>query len=125
MHSNFVTPPDTVTAPNHTVLIIDPNWYELQSVAMLCKTMGTDFNVYVYDAGMNDTNWLVTVANFADTIIVNTEATDCSSTKDRFIDLPKTYYYGPKNFISNNNRIANPQEYFIDYARQQSTATTL
>lgn len=125
MHSNFVTPPDTVTDPKHTVLLVDPVWSDLQAVAMICKTVGTDFNVYVYDAGMNDIDWLLKVASLSDAIVVNTDASDCSPNKDRLVDMPRTYYYGPKNFLSNKKRIANPQEYFIEYARQQSTATTL
>ena len=125
MHSNFVTPPDTVAEPNHTVLLVDPVWSDLQAVAMICKTLVTDFNVYVYDAGMNDLDWLLKVASLSDAIIVNTETTACSPNKDRLIDMPRTHYYGPKNFLSNKKRIANPQEYFIEYARQQSTTTAL
>lgn len=125
MHSNFVTPPDLIQKSNHTVLLVDPVWQDIQAVAMLCKTIGTDFNVYIYDDGMNDIKWLHTVANIADTIIVNTEPSSCSSEKDRLVDNTKTHYYGPKNFLSNKKRLANPQEYFINYVRQQSTASTL
>jgi hypothetical protein len=125
MHSNFITPPDTTNEAKHTVLLVDPVWSDIQAVAMICKTIGTDFNVYVYDASMNNIDWLTQVAESSAAIIVNTEATTCSPIKDRLIDLPRTYYYGPKNFLSNTKRIANPQEYFIDYARQHSTATTL
>lgn len=125
MYSNFVTPPDTVTEPKHTVLLVDPSWADLQAVAMLCKTVGTDFNVYVYDAGMNNIDWLLKAASFSDAIVVNTDPSACSTNKDRLVDMPRAYYYGSKNFLSNKKRIANPQEYFIEYARQQSTATTL
>jgi hypothetical protein len=125
MHSNFITPPDFVNEPLHTVLLIDPTWQELESIAVLCKTSGTDFNVYVYDDTMNDIDWLLSAAQQADTIIVNTTPTACSPTKDRLIDLPRTYYYGPKNFLSNQKQIAHPQDYFIEYVRQQSTASTL
>lgn len=125
MHSNFVTPPDVVLESNHTVLLVDPEWQDIQAVAMLCKTIGTDFNVYIYDAGMNNTDWLNKSAELAHAIIVNTDPTSCSPVKDRLIDLSKTHYYGPKNFLTNKKRIANPQEYFINYARQQSSTPAL
>jgi hypothetical protein len=125
MHSNFVTPPDIITAKKHTVLLVDPVWQDIEAVAMICKTIGTDFNVYIYDETMNDIAWLNTVADKSDTVVINTEPTQCSPIKDKLADLDKSYYYGPKNFLSNTKRIANPQEYFINYARQQSSTPAL
>ena len=125
MHSNFVTPPDIITAKKHTVLLIDPVWQDIEAVAMICKTIGTDFNVYIYDADMNDLEWLNTAASKSDTVVINTVPNQLTPTKDKLADLDKSHYYGPKNFLSNNKRIANPQEYFINYARQQSSTPAL
>lgn len=125
MHSNFITPPDFISEALHTVLLIDPTWQELESIAVLCKTGETDFNVYVYDETMNDIDWLLKAANQADAVIVNTVPSSCSATKDRLVDLSRTYYYGPKNFLSNQKQIAHPQDYFIEYVRQQNTTPAL
>lgn len=124
MHSNFVTPPDFVNEPLHTILLVDASWEDLERVAMLCKSVGTDFNVYAYHSGMGNTEWMLEAALKSDAIIVNTEPTESSAVKDRLVDRPNAYHYGPKNFL-NNRRVGNPQEYIIKYVGQQGTTSTL
>lgn len=125
MHSNFVTPPDFVSDPLHTILLVDATPEELERVAMICKVIGTDFNVYAYRADMQNVEWLLEAALRADVIIVNTDPSDCSTLKDRLANRPNAYYYGSKNFLDNDRRIGNPQEYIIKYVGQQSTAPAL
>ena len=50
MYSNFITPPDLLdnSFNNYTVLLIDPTEDDFSNIALLCKNVGTDFDVYIY-----------------------------------------------------------------------------
>ena len=59
MYSNFITPPDFLDSiDNYTVLLIDPTEDDVSNIALLCKNVGTDFNVYIYLEQYNLLDWL-------------------------------------------------------------------
>ena len=94
MTTNFVTYPDLVNNKNHSVLIIDANLDDVETLARLCQSYYQAVNVYFYQAEQNQTEWLTQVATQVDAIIVNTVVNQLSSMKNLLIDLPKTYWYG-------------------------------
>ena len=108
MVSNLVTPPDIVNNGIYSVLLVDPEQDELDAVVRFCQFSQRSFNVYVYTPNMGDFTWLAQAVNATDAVIINTRTDDY---KDLCL-LAKTYYYGPKNFIENQRKIADPLHYF-------------
>lgn len=115
-YSNFILPPDFVEEEKHTVLIIDPDWSDIEPIATFCKHTDQVFNVYLYNEVNQDQDWLSQAINVADVVIVNTHDSSISAEKDRLTNLSKTWYYGPKNFLVNKNKIEAPVDYFLQYA---------
>jgi hypothetical protein len=113
--SNIVTPPDFITPEPYvqSIALIDPEWSEIEDLAFYLKTAKKAYNVYVYRAEMNDQDWLQEVLDKAHAIIVNTVTNDQSPMKDRIAVKEATYYYGPKNFLMNKNKIEKPIDYFV------------
>jgi len=116
IYSNFVTPPDFVDEPKHTVLLIDVFDDHVQSLGKFCKHTTAEFNVYLYNANMDDMTWFSKAVDRADVIIVNTVPNQFSPLKDIIAESPKACYYGPKNNLKNTRRINNPIDYFIEHA---------
>lgn len=111
MHSNLITPPDIVHNDLHSVLIVDPDLNEIDDVIKFCQYSDINFNVYVYTPNMDNASWLAQAADASNTIIVN-------SRTDNYKDLcllEKTYYYGEKNYLENQNKILDPLYYFAMY----------
>ena len=124
MTTNFITPPDFVDDPNYTILIVDADPVDVETLAYLCAGHDEAFNVYLYRADMDHDLWLNQAADRADTIIVNTIDNKLSSTKDHFIDFPKTYHYGPKHFLHSARRCSTLLEYFVIRANDRKHQTT-
>jgi hypothetical protein len=59
MYSNFITPPDLV----HSILIIDANKEQIEACARYCADCASAYNIYLYNAEMNDLNWLAQVVD--------------------------------------------------------------
>jgi hypothetical protein len=116
IYSNFITPPDFVDEPKHTVLLIDVVDDQVQSIGMFCKHTTAEFNVYLYNADMDNMTWFSQAVDHADIIIVNTIPNKFSPLKDIIAESPKACYYGPKTQFKNPRRINNPIDYFIEYA---------
>ncbi len=119
MTTNIISPPDFVDDPNHTVLLVDATFTELEMLAHLCSVHEESFNLYWYPAFANNLDWMNQVALRADAIIVNTEINELSPVKDRLVDAPKTWHYGPKNFLSNNRKHNTVIDYFIQRANER------
>ena len=111
--SNIITPPDFVKTKAHTVLLIDPEWSEIEDVAFYLKSSAEIYNVYVYRIEMNNDAWLQKAIKKSVAVLVNTVNNDISPVKDRIAVKPNAYYYGPKNFLMNKNRIEKPVGYFV------------
>ena len=124
MYSNFITSPDFVENNLHTILLIDPSENEVTDSALICKNVGTDFNVYIYLEKDKDYEWLEKAFNLSDAVIINTASNELSKVKDQMVGHPKSRYYGPKNFFDNNRR-STPMEYLINYVRESSTKSYL
>ena len=124
MTTNFITPPDIVEDSQHTILLIDVDPVDVETLAHLCANHDEPFNVYLYKADMNDEQWMGDVAYRADAIIVNTIENELSPVKDSLVDLLKTFHYGPKNFLNNSRKLNNIYEYFVNRANERKSDTT-
>jgi hypothetical protein len=123
MTTNFITPPDFVDEPNHSVLLIDVDPVDVETLAFLCAGHDEAFNVYLYRTEFDDIAWLTKAASQVDAIIINTEDSTLSSTKDLLIGLPKTYYYGPKTFLNEDRKYTNVLDYFIQRSHERKHPT--
>lgn len=115
-YSNIITPPDFVVSRSHSVVVIDPEWTEIEDLALFLKTASEPFNVYVYRAEMNDQAWLEEAISKSLGVIVNTVNNDIAHYKDQLVGTnTESFYYGPKNFLMNKHRIEKPIDYFVEY----------
>ena len=112
VYTSFITPPDFVHNDNHTVVLIDATDQQVNDLAEFCRTASISYNVYIYRNGMNDIHWLNSALALADAFIVNTEPNELSPVKDHITQSPKSWHYGPKNFLGNYRRIPTLENYF-------------
>lgn len=127
MTTNFITPPDFVEDPNFTIVLIDVDPADVETLAFLCAGHDESFNVYLYKEDMNDLLYLNSCVDRSDAVIINTVENGLSPTKDLLADLPKAHHYGPKRFLNNARNYENVFDYFIQRAneRKQQSADTL
>lgn len=114
--SKLITPPDFVKSKGHNVVLIDPEWTEVEDLSYLLMTLDKVFNVYVYRDEMQDIAWLTEAIKKSKSVIVNTVNTSVSKLKDKLVANQNVYYYGSKKFIMNNNRIEKPIDFFAQFA---------
>lgn len=68
MYSNFITPPDYV----QSVIIFDATEDEIKQVADAVKDLLQPYNLYFYNAEMNNLEWLIMVVNRVDVALART-----------------------------------------------------
>jgi hypothetical protein len=108
MDSNLVTPPDVVKNNLHSVTLVDPEKHDVDAVIKFCQYSDRAFNVYVYTPNMDNLDWLKSAVGASDAVIVNSRT---ENYKDLCL-LSKTYYYGPKIYLENQNKLDDPLHYF-------------
>lgn len=116
-YSNIVTPPDLVTDSKHTVLLIDAESDDVNSLGLYLKQSTAAFNVYLYNQSMGNLEWMALVGDRAHAIVVNSVENGFSEVKEKLIDLPNCYYYGPKSFNTSTRQITTPLDYFAEYIK--------
>jgi len=112
-YSNFITPPDFVDNKLHSILIVDADWNDIESIALWCKTAPVSLNVYIYSDIMLDEEWLIQAMNLAQTIVVNMAPSAVDHIKKQMIKAEKTWYYGEMNFLGNTRKVNLPIDYFV------------
>ena len=118
MYSNFITPPDFVKDPFHTVTVVNASEDEVELLARMCKGSDDQFNIYLYRSEMNNEQWLRTAVELSQAVIVNTNKPD--PVLEELIALEKSYYYGDKDFITNATKVDNVFRYFAIRYNQQN-----
>jgi hypothetical protein len=113
--SHIVTPPDYIESTDFTVVLIDPEWSQVEDLSLLLKTADKSFTVYVYRNEMDNREWLMKAIANSSASIINTVSNELSPIKDKLAINSDAYYYGEKNFLMNKNRIEAPVDYFVDY----------
>lgn len=112
-YSNFITPPSSVTDEFPSVLIIDADWNDIDSVAIWCKTASVSLNIYLYSDIMLDEAWLAGAINKADNVIMNIAPGAVDHIKRDLIKASNVWYYGDKTFLGNDRKIAGVMDWFI------------
>ncbi len=110
---NLITPPDKLFNLNPGYLLIKPSTkVKMQFQQLLSQSMD-DLNVYVYDTDEADIEWMLSVSQQADFIIIDID--NCDTITKQFVSLllaqPNAYYLTndeitPWHLIS-RNRIYN------------------
>jgi hypothetical protein len=109
MVSNLVTPPDIVSNELHSVLLVDPDQSDLDTVIKFCQYSDQCFNVYVYTPNMDNQDWLAEAVNACNAVIVNTKTLEYKE----ICRLEKTFYYGSTVLIGNQKKLIDPVHYFL------------
>jgi hypothetical protein len=113
-YSNFITPPDFVKDEFPTVLIVDADWIDVESVALWCKTAPKSYNIYIYSDIMMDEVWLADAINSCNTVIINMEHSAVDHIKRQLIKASNCWYYGGAKFLGNPKNIDKPLNWFIN-----------
>lgn len=121
--SSIITPPDFVKTRGYDITIVDPTTSEIEDIAFFLKTAKDTFNVYVYMSTMNDVEWFKKAAAKSIAVVINTVNTDVSSIKDKLAAKKDNYYYGPKNFLMNKNRIEKPIDFFVAFTQKEDNVS--
>ena len=121
--SNIITPPDFINSRALSVTVIDPEMTEVEDIAFFLKTAKESFNVYVYRTEMDNEEWLKEAAAKSIAVVINTVNTDVSSIKDKLAAKKDNYYYGPKNFLMNKNRIEKPIDFFVAFTQKEDNVS--
>jgi len=115
--STIATPPDFLVDanPDHTILIVDAEWSDIEDFALYLKTSTKSYGVYVYHYQMNDTAWLEEAASLSSVVIINTDPTPLSPIKDKLVLSSEAFYYGSKRFLMSSLRIKKPIDWLIQH----------
>jgi hypothetical protein len=117
---NLITPPDKLFNMNLGYLLVKPSLYVKQQFQTILSHIMEEINVFVYDDNEQDIDWLLSVANQCDVIIIDVD--NCDMITHKFVTYllaqPNTHYitndeitpYG----LINKNRI-----YDLDWIVQQ------
>jgi hypothetical protein len=112
MHSNIITPPDFINDENTQILIIDPDWNDVDTLSLWLQNTAKTYNIYVYTDVMMEPEWLESAIGLAHVIILNTQDSACTPIKNKLIKDSRTWYYGPHRYLGNTRQIADLIEYF-------------
>jgi hypothetical protein len=108
---NLITAPDRLYNANISILLINPSETVKADFNRAILNLNKEINLYLYEtAQVNDYNWLITVSNTADYIVL-----DISNSNKEFwllgyiLSLPQAHYLSTSNetpyHLLNNNRI--------------------
>ena len=109
--TRFISPPDSVQLENHSVLLVDFPYEDIEKIVLHCKTDEKDYDVLMYSPDDHDREWLDWAFASCDRAIVNLNYTINTLIKAQMVIMPKTLYVG-KLDIMQNRCIESPIEYF-------------
>lgn len=93
-HINLITPPDRLYNSNISYLLVKPSTKVKVQFQNLLSKIEEDINVYVFDDDETDIDWLLSVAQSTDFVIVDID--NCDSQTKLFIALiltqPNAHY---------------------------------
>lgn len=118
-YCNFITPPDFSPDSMPNILLVDLSWEEIEEIAVWFKNTNraTGYNVYLYQDTMWEPDWLTTVKDSVQHVIVNTAESAITDVKMRWIKEPTTWYYGPVQFKGSDQQLNRPLDWFLKHAK--------
>jgi hypothetical protein len=117
---NLITPPDKLFNMNLGYLLVKPSLHVKQQFQTILSQNIEEINVFIFDTDETDIDWLLSVANQCDVVIIDID--NCDMITHKFVTYllaqPNTHYitndeitpYG----LINKNRIYN-----LDWIVQQ------
>lgn len=101
------------------ILLVDLSWEEIEEIAVWFKNTNkaTGYNVYLYQDTMWEPDWLTTVKDSVQHVIVNTAESAITDVKMRWIKEPTTWYYGPVQFKGSDQQLSRPLDWFLQHAK--------
>lgn len=110
---NLITPPDRLFNLNVSYLLIKPSTKVKMQFQQILSQLAEDLNVYIFDSDETNVEWMLSVSQQADVIIIDID--NCDMLTKNFISFllaqPNAFYLTsddltPWNLIS-RNRIYN------------------
>lgn len=115
-----ITPPDKLFNLNLSYLIVKPSLYVKQQFQTILSKSLDDVNVFIFDDNEFDIDWLLSISQQADIVIVDVD--NCDSITSQFI----TFLIAQSNayYITNNETIpygliSKNRIYDLDFIVQQ------
>lgn len=110
---NLITPPDKLFNLNPGYLLIKPSTKVKMQFQQILSQVDHDINVYVYDNDEADIEWMLSVSQQADVIIIDID--NCDLVTKQFVSFllaqPNTHYLTNDELtpwhLINRNRIYN------------------
>lgn len=121
---NLITPPDKLYNSNLSYLLVQPSAKLKIQFQQNLKSIKEDVNVYIFDSNDSDIDWLLSVSQNVDFVIIDID--NCDYQVKLFLSLiltqPNSYYYTndesiPWQLIS-RNRVYN-LDWVIEVLNQQ------
>jgi hypothetical protein len=110
---NLITPPDKLYNSNPTYFLIKPSTKIKMQFQTLLSQIDDELNVYVYDDNETDIDWMLSVAQMSDFVIIDVD--NCDPMTKLFVSVlltqPNAYYLTTDEItpykLLNRNRIYN------------------
>ncbi len=110
---NLITPPDKLYNSNPTYFLIKPSTKIKMQFQTLLSQIDDELNVYVYDDNETDIDWMLSVAQMSDFVIIDID--NCDPMTKLFVSVlltqPNAYYLTTDEItpykLLNRNRIYN------------------
>jgi hypothetical protein len=91
---NLITPPDKLFNLNIGYLLVKPSTKVKMQFQQILSNLGDDINVYIFDDDETDVEWMLSVSQQADVIIIDVD--NCDPMTKNFISFmlaqPNTFY---------------------------------
>ena len=116
--SNIVTPPDLLDSPlEDTIVLVDPDYREIEDLALYLKISKNAYTVYIYREEMKDIDWLTKTVKRSNACIINSVENELSPIKDKLALDKNSWHYGQKRFLLSMDRyIQKPIDYFVHHS---------
>ena len=108
---NLITPPDMMFNLADSFLLIKPSLAVKQQFQSMLSQLDSDINVFIFDENDHDIEWMLSVAQQVDTVVIDLDNCDQLTKQFATVIMVQTnvYYftndtYTPYNLI-NRNRI--------------------
>jgi len=92
---NLITPPDVLINLADSFLLIKPSLTVKQQFQSILSQLDSDVNVFLFDENDHDIEWMLSVAQQVDTIVVDLD--NCDPLTKQFATVimiqPNTYYF--------------------------------
>lgn len=109
MHSNLITPPDTVDDDLYTITLINATVDDVELITHICESTAECYNIYLYSDNMDNLSWLDQALSKSNEIIINCDVLG----HDNLYKDSRTCYYGNKILLAPAKKIDSLMQFFL------------